>query len=187
MSFKRELWFGIFSKGNFPSLPCPTCSGGFLIEIPNSFAQADAAYSVREEFDPDDCIQCRFSMLARCSQQHCGEVVAAPRTTDPPGMTVKEARRRLGLTWNVIGKLIQYGHIAVIKGPTGYRNRKQMFIRESEVERFEREYVSAAVLADQRGTHVRVLVQHLRSARIEPAVEKAKIGQYFYKISSLGH
>lgn len=109
----------------------------------------------------------------------------APRTTDPPGMTIEEARRRLGLTWNVIGKLIKHGHIAVIKGPAGYRNRKQMFIRESEIERFEREYVSAAVLADERGTHVRILVPALRREGIEPAIEKMVVAQYFYTRASI--
>lgn len=78
MSFKAELWFGIFAKGNFPALPCPTCKTGYLREVTESFAQAEATYGVRQDLDdlPDDYIEQRFSMLARCTDQSCGEVVA---------------------------------------------------------------------------------------------------------------
>ncbi|ABE37268.1 hypothetical protein RPD_0028 [Rhodopseudomonas palustris BisB5] len=97
-----------------------------------------------------------------------------------PGMTVEDARRKLGVTWPVVSNLIGLGLIKTIETRAGPKNRKQSFIEDSELEAFTAEFVSATEIAEARKTHVRVLVPALRKQGIEPAIEKTAVGQYFY-------
>lgn len=103
------------------------------------------------------------------------------------GRSVEAARETLGLTWEVIGKLIRFGHLDVTSANTGLRNRSRMLIAPETLAEFSKTYVTATEIAAERRTHVRTLVQSLRREGIEPAIGKDEVGQYFYRRDDLAN
>lgn len=101
------------------------------------------------------------------------------------GRSIGVCRQRLGVTWPVFSKLLELGHISADSSQTSLRNRKQLLVNLGSLQRFIETYVSATEVAAFRGTHVRTLVPELRLRNITPAIEKADVGQYFYRRSDI--
>lgn len=102
-----------------------------------------------------------------------------------PDLGIDFCRRRLGVAWPVFTKLIELGYISVTSSRTGLRNRSRGLVDAGSLEEFMKTFVSAAEAARSRGTHVRTLVPELRLRNIAPAIEKADVGQYFYRRSDV--
>jgi hypothetical protein len=78
VAFKKELWWGLFSGWQFPPFPCPHCKTGQLQILKDTFEERDSQRSANLNPDemPEDFIERQFVCLAKCHDQHCGEVVS---------------------------------------------------------------------------------------------------------------
>ena len=74
----RKLWTGSFNPKRPPKYPCPTCATGILTLINNTTHVEEPAYSKSEyshdAWDPDWITE-RISMVLKCNDVDCGEVV----------------------------------------------------------------------------------------------------------------
>jgi hypothetical protein len=99
--------------------------------------------------------------------------------------TIDSCRRRLGVTWVVMERLITLDFITVIPTRTGIKNKTRGLVDVQSFDRFVATYVRATEIAAIQRTHVRTLVAELRQRGMAPAIEKKDAGQYFYRRSDL--
>jgi hypothetical protein len=80
----RKFWVGSFDPKKPPKYPCPTCAAGKLAIMTDTTHTAETAYSQNEHghdaWDPDWIVE-RFSMMLRCDEADCGEVVCVSGNT----------------------------------------------------------------------------------------------------------
>lgn len=100
------------------------------------------------------------------------------------GISLEQGWRILGVTHPVLRALVDHGYLTTELIQRRGR-RKQELIDPGSFEDFRRTYISATDVAQSRQTHVRSLVQRLKGSRVNPAIEKSTVGQYFYRRSQL--
>ena len=80
----RKLWTGSFDPKKPPKYPCPACDNGKLHLVPDTIQIVEPAYSKSEHghdaWDPDWITE-RFSMMLKCNDEECGEVVTVAGDT----------------------------------------------------------------------------------------------------------
>lgn len=80
----RKLWIGSFSPKKPPKYPCPSCDTGTLALVEGATHVDEPAYSKSEHshdaWDPDWIVE-RFSMMMKCNDKDCGEVITVAGDT----------------------------------------------------------------------------------------------------------
>lgn len=80
----RELWTGSFSPQKPPKYPCPACESGKLTLCGDTTHMVEPEYSKNahshDAWDPDWITE-RFSMMLKCNDEDCGEVVTVAGDT----------------------------------------------------------------------------------------------------------
>ncbi len=80
----RKLWTGSFNPKKPPKYPCPECDGGTLVLVEDTTHIVEPAYSKNEHghdaWDPDWITE-RFSIMLKCNDEECGEVVTVAGDT----------------------------------------------------------------------------------------------------------
>jgi hypothetical protein len=72
MPVERPLWVRIYTE--FPHLPCPQCPKGILLALPGK----ELNYEPYPEIDDPDILSFnRFTLIAKCNNPKCAEVVCA--------------------------------------------------------------------------------------------------------------
>src|SRR6266702_6812124 len=84
MAVSRNVWNAQISKDRWPAgCHCPTCSGGYLHLLPDTFHFDEAASSRHahgEVWCEPDHVENRFCGMLRCSNRDCEEVVVVVGT-----------------------------------------------------------------------------------------------------------
>jgi hypothetical protein len=109
------------------------------------------------------------------------EIRGFVRGKDHGGLTPYQVACQLGVTDRVARALIKHGHLATVATINPINRCPQTVVMPTEVERFQREYVSLFALAKQQGRHFRKLKQEMDEAGIEPVFDVNKIGATFYQ------
>lgn len=81
MPFERKLWNRRFLPQQPPAFPCPRCDG-LLVLIPDSSRVEETNYSKLRDLRDGGYPISRFTCTFRCSNNACGEVVAAHGVVD---------------------------------------------------------------------------------------------------------
>src|SRR6185369_13432408 len=80
---ERDLWKQKLRKYYSPTWPCPTCSKGYLVLIPNSLTYTETVDSKKEHSDTQwepDWIIYVFTAWLKCDNLQCGEEVIVSGT-----------------------------------------------------------------------------------------------------------
>jgi len=85
MAVDVTLWGAKFAENSIPSWPCPKCDHGRLLMSDKGLNIIEPAYSEEahshEAWEPDWTTQ-RFSLLMKCSDKKCGEIVVVSGDTE---------------------------------------------------------------------------------------------------------
>jgi hypothetical protein len=76
---ERSIWRGFYSPKHLPPLPCARCADGRLVLDKDTWREEEPHHSRSRQADEESDIQevdIRFTVLLRCSNAVCGEVVA---------------------------------------------------------------------------------------------------------------
>ncbi len=111
------------------------------------------------------------------------EVKAAVRGPEHGGLTHREVREALRTNYRVVLALIANGHLADFRAPNPVNRRMQSLVASSELERFQKTYVSLHVLAKERERHNVALKKDFEVAGVRSAFDYKKIGARFYRRS----
>jgi isopropylmalate/homocitrate/citramalate synthase len=77
--------------------------------------------------------------------------------------------------------LIKQGHIATVRTTNPVNRCPQDVVMPSELERFQKEYVSLYTLAKEQGLHFRAVKKKLEAADVKPAFDPEQVGATFYR------
>jgi hypothetical protein len=93
--------------------------------------------------------------------------------------TIAASATASGIELKVFRKLAKFRFIETT--PLQGRIRTNELVNQNSLKLFLEKYVSAAEVAAAQQTHVRILVPKLKGSGIEPSIDKAAVGQYFYE------
>ena len=109
------------------------------------------------------------------------EIRAKVPRTDYGGVTKFAMMRRLHTTHAVLDALIAHRHLTVIPATNPVNRHQRIVIAPEECARFEHEYVSLCLLAEEQGKHFTAVRKALQKRGVEPAFDRKKIGATFYR------
>jgi hypothetical protein len=109
------------------------------------------------------------------------EIRGLVRGADHGGLTPYRVACTLGVTDRVARALIRLRHLKTVSTVNPVNRCPQNVVMPSEVERFQRKYVSLFGLAKERGRHFRKLKQEMDAGGTKLAFDAEKIGATFYE------
>jgi hypothetical protein len=109
------------------------------------------------------------------------EIREQVRGEDHGGLTPAQVANILKTGGPVVSMLIKQGHIATVRTTNPVNRCPQDVVMPSELERFQKKYVSLYTLAKERGRHFRKLKQEMDEAGIKPTFDVEKVGATFYR------
>jgi hypothetical protein len=117
-----------------------------------------------------------------CVLVDTNEVKAKTALDAPNGMPLNIAAKEvLKTNWRVMSQLVASGAIQTTTVTNPVNRCPQCIIPFSELQRFQRTYVSLHRLGIERGLHMRTVLKELNASGILPAAELNHVGATFYR------
>jgi hypothetical protein len=109
------------------------------------------------------------------------EVQRLVRDPEHGGLRIRETTVAICTSEFVARALMQQGHIktTVVKNPA--TRQEQIVVMPAEVEAFRKKYISAWLLARERGMHPASVRRAMERAEVKPAFNPHKIGGWIYR------
>jgi hypothetical protein len=109
------------------------------------------------------------------------EVLRAVRDPEHGGLRIRETTVAICTSEHVARALMQQGHIKTTVVRNAVTRQAQVVVMPSEVEAFRSKYISAWLLARERGMHPTTVRRAMARADVKPAFNPHKVGGWIYR------